>query len=144
MRYFRRRTGNSEDALDLTQEAFTRLAGVHAETAIDHPERYLQRIARNLLFDRARSGPVPAPLAEVGEIAIRPEQEDGIRCNDVARQYQAALDALTPRTREVFVAHRVGERTYLQIAAQLGISVSTVEYHIARAIVAIGKALDRQ
>lgn len=142
MQYFRRRTGSSTDALDLTQEAFTRMAGVSTAGPITSPQRYLQRIARNLLFDRSRGAPPALPLAPDREIAVRAEQEDGIHCRDLIARYKSAVAGLTPRTRQVFVMHREGERSYAQIACDLDISVSTVEYHISRAIVAIGEALE--
>ena len=144
LRYFRRRTGSPTDALDLTQDAFTRMAGVSSTEPVISPQRYLQRIARNLLFDRARATPPPLPLDPDREVAVRAEQEDGIRCRDLMARYEMAVAGLTPRTRQVFVMHRVDERTYAQIADDLDITVSTVEYHIARAIVAIGEALDQE
>ncbi len=52
-----------------------------------------------------------------------------------------AGDALTPKTREVFLLHRAQELSYKEIAAKLEISISTVEYHMARALVHIGRAL---
>ena len=46
--------------------------------------------------------------------------------------------------REVFLLHRVDGLSYKDIALQLGISVRTVEWHIAEAIVRIGRGLDRE
>jgi RNA polymerase sigma-70 factor, ECF subfamily len=46
----------------------------------------------------------------------------------------AALDSLPPRTREVFVMSREGNFTYREIALALGITVKTVEFHMARAL----------
>lgn len=47
------------------------------------------------------------------------------------------LEELSPRTRDVFLQHRLEGRTYREIAAPLGISISAVEKHIARAAFAI-------
>lgn len=58
-------------------------------------------------------------------------------------QYRASVDALPPRTREVFKLHRIDGLQYKEIAERLDISVRTVEWHIAEAIVRIGEALDR-
>jgi RNA polymerase sigma-70 factor (ECF subfamily) len=75
--------------------------------------------------------------------SVAPEQEDALEVEDLHRQYRDAVQHLTPRTREVFILHRVDELTYTEIAARLGISVSTVEYHIMRALVHLDEALRR-
>ena len=43
------------------------------------------------------------------------------------------LSRLTPRTREIFLMHRLDEMKYREIAERLGISQSAVEKHIAKA-----------
>jgi RNA polymerase sigma factor (sigma-70 family) len=45
----------------------------------------------------------------------------------------AGLESLGPRTREIFLLHRLDGLKYREIAAQLGITVSAVEKHIAKA-----------
>jgi len=147
-RYFRRHLRASDDVRDLVQEAFVRLAGARPRGGWHNPEGYLQRIARNLLF--SRPGPADlataarAPMEEGLDAAVRAEQEDAIHCRDAMGRYRIALGMLTPRTREVFLLHRVDELSYKAIAARLRISVSTVEYHIAKAIVVIGEAMERE
>ena len=43
------------------------------------------------------------------------------------------ISRLTPRTREVFLMHRLDDMKYREIAERLGISQSAVEKHIAKA-----------
>jgi RNA polymerase sigma-70 factor (ECF subfamily) len=145
-RFFRRRI--AEEPQDLVHDAFVRL--LTATTARPVPERpaaYLQRIARNLLVDCARRAAVrgkTVPLQpDNAALAYAPEQTHAIEVEDVRRQYRAAVDALPPRTREVFLLHRVDELTYRQIAERLGIGIRTVEWHIAEALVRIGESLER-
>ena len=45
-----------------------------------------------------------------------------------------ALTELHPRTRDVFVLHRLEQMKQAEIAGLFGISVSSVEKHIARAL----------
>ncbi len=146
-RFFRRRN-IAEEPQDLVHDAFVRL--LTAATARPEPERpaaYLQRIARNLLVDGARRAAVrceTVPLQpDSAVMAYAPEQTLAIEVEDVRKQYRAAVDALPPRTREVFLLHRVEELTYRQIAERLGIGIRTVEWHIAEALVRIGESLDR-
>ena len=41
---------------------------------------------------------------------------------------------MPPKTRRVFVMHRIHRLTYKEIAAELGVCVETVEYHMMRAL----------
>ncbi|MNV58588.1 putative RNA polymerase sigma factor FecI [compost metagenome] len=44
------------------------------------------------------------------------------------------LDALGPRTREIFLLAQFEELTYAQIGARLAVSVTTVKKHMVRAL----------
>lgn len=148
-RFFHRRLHGADDAPDLVQEAFARLASFMARETLRHPAPYLQRIARNLLFERtrrrARDGVAAhLPLGEGPEPAMRAEQEDRIGASDVMRIYRRALDELPAKTRTVFLLHRVDELTYREIGEQLGISIPTVQYHVARSLAHIDAALESQ
>jgi RNA polymerase sigma-70 factor (ECF subfamily) len=146
-RRLRRRLGSSEEASDLVHDAFARLLGAAALDAVRAPEALLNRIVRNLLFDRSRRLSIRAEHVEIDDQsapAVRADQADAIEVAQVRQLYQDAVAALPARTREVFLLHRVEELRYKQIAARLGIGVRTVEWHIAEAIVRIGRALDAQ
>lgn len=54
---------------------------------------------------------------------------------------QAALLRLPRFTREVFLAHRIDDLSYAEIAARTGVSVRRVEREIARALVGLDRAL---
>jgi len=147
VRYFKHRMRDDEDANDLMQEAFARLAAHMRTKMLVHPASYLQRIARNLLVDRMRSarsaeatrGPA---LDEVPELGTAPEQSYGIERQDVMRLYKAAVDGLPDQTRQVFLMHRVENLTYREIGEKLGVAVPTVQYHLGRALARIAQALD--
>lgn len=139
-RFFRSRLRSSEEANDLVQEAFTRFAGVASTVMPERPAAYLQRIATNLLIDRARRPPLWTELIEA-EIAVRPEQEDAIAATDTLAIYRRALDEMPDRTRTVFLLHRVNELPYREIGTRLGISIPAVQKHVARALERIATAL---
>src|SRR3546814_17888866 len=113
------------------------------------PGAYLQRIARNLLYDRikraeARLASFHVPIGEGCEPAVSPDQHHGIEAEDVMRAYRRALAELPDRTREVFLLHRVSELAYREMGEKLGISFPTVPYHVARAPVNIHRDLERE
>lgn len=148
-RFFRRHLRGSDDVPDLVQESFVRLAGSDAGKACLCPAAYLQRIARNLLFDRSRRSDVKlahlhVPVEEHHNLSVAPAQGHAIEVDDVMKAYRRAVLELAPKTREVFILHRVEGATYREIGLKIGISIPTVEYHIARALMHIERALDRE
>lgn len=145
-RFLRKRLSGVDDAADVVQEAFLRLVGSNPDAPLRNPEAYLQRIVRNLLIDRSRhrSANVRHVSVEDLEIPVPPEQSYAIEASDMKRQYRSAVDALPPRTREVFLLSRVEDVGYREIADRLGISIRTVEWHVAQAIIRIDQALDRE
>lgn len=148
-RYFRARIRCNDDAIDLVQESFLRLVGCMARTHLPRPAAYLQRIARNLLLDRykrleTRLASFHVIIDEEHDLAMPPDQSDRLEAEDVMRIYRRALTELPQRTRQIFLAHRVDELTYREIAEKMGISIPTVQYHVARALAHIDAALEQE
>lgn len=138
MRFFTRR-GEGDEARDLVHESFTRFVDTHArKTAkIERPEAYLSRIATNLARNRAKMAlrrslacHVPAddlPLAAPDPVAA-------LEARDQIQRLQSALASLSPKTRAIFLAHRLDGLSYNDIATQIGLSVKGVEWHMGKAI----------
>ena len=144
-RYFARRS-DSEDANDLVQESFVRLARADAASPqrIERPEAYLNQIATNLLRNRAKSAlqrslsrQVSAddvPLAGGDMIAAR-------EARDILNRLDQALMRLSPKTRAIFLAHRIDGFSYKEIATRMGLRVKSVEWHMSKAIAHLDRAL---
>lgn len=146
-RYLRRRLRAPEDAADLVQEAFARLARSARIGSLGEPRAYLRRIVQNLLIDRSRrlsTRAIHVDLENGPELSVQPDQSYALEAADVIRLYRSAVAALPPRTRQVFELHRVAEHSYKDIAADLGISIRTVEWHIATALAHIDKVLNKE
>lgn len=148
-KYFRARLRGGDDAPDLVQEAFARLLGVMARERPQRPAAYLQRIARNLLFNRSKRlenqlAPDHVFFDDGYEHATAPMQSDHIEVEDMMRIYRRALSELPERTRQIFLLHRVDELTYREIGERLGVSIPTVQYHVARALAHIDAALEQE
>ena len=137
LRKLRRRVGPNE-APDLVQEVFARFLRSEALGRVENPAAYLSRITRNLLIDRARRNlhgmPIFYPFDDERDATSRASQTWRIEAIDLFRLYRQTVRAMPPKTRRVFVMRRVKRMSYKEIAAGLGISIATVDYHMVQAL----------
>ena len=63
--------------------------------------------------------------------------------NALLRRLETAVATMAPRTREVFLLHRVADLAYPEIAERLGIDVVTVERELAWAILHLDRELEK-
>lgn len=133
-------------AADVVQELFLRFWG----RSIDRPDdaaAYLFRSARNLAIDHLRAQRVRTPRAL--EDAPEPCEDEAylpdavLTARDELRLVDEALRALPKRARQVFLLHRVHGQSYPEIAHAFGVSISTVEKDMMRAIAACKASLTR-
>mgnify|MGYP001616191582 CR=1 FL=1 len=145
--YFRRKAGR-EAAPDLAQEVFTRLLRSGAFERADCPQAYLSRIARNLLIDRSRrkkSSPTTCyQFDDARDAASCADQSWRIEAADLSHLYRRTVRGMPPKTRRVFLMRRVRRMSYKEIAAALGITVATVDYHLVRALAQCRAAIAEQ
>ena len=147
-RFFSKRAGAS-DAEDLVQEVFLRLQARAAGDAVENVERYLFRIANNVLVDRHRHqashGLAYAdPIDVAFQLADDVSPERALVAKQTLGQLSIALRELPPRTREAFIFHRFEEMTYPVIARRMGISVTGVEKLIKRALAQLAVKVERR
>lgn len=144
--HFLRRKAGPDEAPDLVQEVFARAAGSDQRHQLINPGGFLRRIAQNLLIDRARrrrtSPTALFSFREESDGGAAAEQEWNIEAADLLRLYEEAVDGMPPKTRRVFLMHRVDELSYREIHEILGISIATVEYHMMKALRHISKVVD--
>ncbi|HEX4693587.1 sigma-70 family RNA polymerase sigma factor [Sphingomonas sp.] len=147
LRFLSRRTGN-DNAQDVAQQAFTRLAALDDSkaAAIDCPVAYLHQTANNLLKDQAKhaarhSASLHVSIDDVSLIA--PDQLAALEARDLLARLEAAIHRLKPRTREIFLAHRIDGLSYGEIAHCTGLSVKAIEKHMSKAIVYLNRHVVR-
>jgi RNA polymerase sigma-70 factor (ECF subfamily) len=147
MRFFRRRTGTDAEAEDLTQEVFVRLLRQPDSASIDNPEAFLFRTALNLLRDRARRNRTRASHA--AELAHRLDRFEGLSPERVLEGRQSlqralqVLGELDERVRDAFVLHRLEGLKYAEIAELFGVSVSSVEKYVIKALAHLARRAGR-
>ncbi|MCO5731243.1 RNA polymerase sigma factor [Rhizobium sp. SSA_523] len=142
MRFIRRVGVPEDDAPDLMQDAFMRLATVReAQASIANPRAYLFKISRNLATDHARARTLRQRFVQVEAPtdvpAPMPTPEATLDHRRMVQKLEKALATLSKRQREVFLLHKFEDLSHAQIAARLGISKSMVEKHMMKALLSL-------
>lgn len=148
VRIFSRRTSSRDDAQDLVQDVFFRFARLRGRwpSSLDRPQAYLRRIANNLLKDRAKSDFRHSTVLHVvadDEALPGLDQHRLLESRDMLRRLEAAMMRLRPRTREIFMAHRIDGLTYAEIADGTGLTVKGVEKQMSKALAQLDRMLNR-
>jgi len=132
-----RRTRGNGDAEDLLHSAYLRLEGYRAKQTVENPAGFLVQTAANLAVDYHRRQKFmvrePAETAAVNVADMAPLQDEVLASRARLERVRQGLAMLSPRTRDVFLMHRLEGAKYREIAARLNISQSAVEKHIAKA-----------
>ena len=100
-------------------------------------------IVRNKSLDRISSQKVHSRVHQQLEkrFADQFDSPDFYLGTELARLYREALAQLPEQTRRIFEMSRRMGMTHQQIAAELGVSPQTVNYHISQALRTLGVAL---
>lgn len=150
---FLRAHGAGDAAEDLLQELWIRISAAQAGP-IAQPLSYLYRAANNLMLDRYRSMRQEAKRAQdwsdvtgatIPGRSDEPQGERVLIARDAVERAQAALDALGPRPAAIFRRHRIDGIGQRDLAAEFGVSLSTVEADLRKAykaMIDLRKALD--
>lgn len=135
IREVRARTRGKSDAEELLHAAYLRLLRYRAQQTVDNVAAFLVRTAVNIGVDNYRHDRFIADVApeNAGLCENSPLQDEVLASRARLERVRQGLSRLTPRTREVFLMHRLDDMKYREIAERLGISQSAVEKHIAKA-----------
>ncbi len=146
-----RRKGRSrEDAEDLIQEGMLRLHLYARKEVVVNEEAFLRRAIHNLAIDRyRRDRSLVGLVVQIDDvdrqhplIAPDPTPDRILDSQQRLDQLTRSLDAVSQRTREIYLAHQSGYN-YTEIAADMGIAKITIKRHIARAHMTVMSMTDR-
>jgi RNA polymerase sigma factor, sigma-70 family len=143
-RYFRRHL-LAQDVGDFVQECFRRFAQVRASAPdpIDRPAAYLVRTAHNLVAERARADGRRMQAGHVRfdeDVHAGPDPHEALEARDTIRRLEDTIARLKPKTRTIFLMHRIEGLSYEEIAVAQGMSVKGVEKQMTKALGAIRRS----
>lgn len=147
-RFFGRRV-TSDEADDLVQDVVTSLLSRKAQNEPENTEAYVFTVARNALYRHQRRTSEARGRRWSAEFDVEalggdePSAERSYIDRESLERALAAIEAMPPRTRDIFTLHRFGEMTYAAIARQFGISTSAVEKHIMAALKVLVETMER-
>jgi len=138
MRMAERMCGNRPDAEDVLQETFLRAVRHGIPPEVRNLAAWLTTMLKHAIVDRCRSmkrRPSHEPMTDHhdGLTQLEPDGPEPAWSNITLDDIRHALDALEPVYREVYQLHTFEDRTYDQIAHQLGIQRVTVGTRLNRA-----------
>lgn len=138
-----------QDVDDIVQESYAVLAALEDVSHVRDARAYLYTVARSLVLQHMRRAQVVAfeTLAEfdstVGPDA-GPAPEQVASARQQLGRLRVLLRGLPRRAREAFVLRRVEGLSQREIALRLGISESTVEKHVGKALRLLMSAMERE
>jgi RNA polymerase sigma factor (sigma-70 family) len=133
--WLRRKLGCPHNAADLSHDTFMRVLGRPHELAhVREPRAWLTTIAHGLVVDQARRRDLERSYLDA--LARQPEgshpsAETRAMMFDCLARIDAMLDGLHPKARTVLLLSRLEGWSYVDIARQMDVSLSTVEKHMA-------------
>ena len=138
--WLRDRTSAEEIVLDVYTHVWQHAAELQVTASV---RAYLFRAVRNRALNHLRSNRFSyTPFEELGTLFASPESAQ-LEADEIMRLVDEAISQLPERCREVFLKSRNEELSNAEIAAEMAISVKTVEAQITKALHRIRETLRR-
>lgn len=140
--------GNVAAAEDVTQHLWFRIQRIEDDPHIANRRAFLFRLASNLAIDhvrseRSRSAVLAEAQAFLWNEAETPNPEQAVISTAELERVLAAAATLPEPTRSIFRLHRFDGLRQSEVAVRCGVSVTTIEKHVRRALAILRKARDQ-
>lgn len=143
--YIYYRSGDTELATDVTQEAFLRLWEKRNKIKDENIRGLLYKIAGDIFISNYRKQQSAMNFKlEQNTGANFETPQDRLQFEELSRIYDMALRELPEKQRVVFLMSRIDELKYHEIAENIGISVKAVEKRMKHALEFMKNALKYQ
>lgn len=133
-----------DEAEEIVQDAFARLARYGAREKIRNDIAFLRTIIVNLIRDRFRSRAACPPHLDYDEMdhdpaSDSPGPESAYGTKQALQRTLEDLEALPALTKEVFVRYRLKGETYQRIAQDCGVTIAVVRRHLRDSMIFLVK-----
>lgn len=135
--WLRAKLGNAWDAADLAHDTYVRILQAGTRPAAEDSRRYLVQVANGLMIDLFRRRRIETAYLEALSLlpeAQVPSEESRALAVEALLELDRLLHKLPAKARHAFLLCKLDGLSYRDIAAQLGVSVSSVEKYIAAAL----------
>lgn len=144
VRFLALRTGSTEDAKEIVQEAYAKVLALDRPGTISLLVGYLWRVAANLAIDRGRQRATRSrregalqPFAEP-----IPSTESVVEVSERLAIIEKAISELPPRCRQAFDLRIIEGQRFAQVGREMGITDRMAKIHVARALEYLQECLD--
>lgn len=146
LRVLARRLGDMDLAEETLQDAVIHYERAAQKEIIENPEAYLMQIALNIAVDRIRQDAsrrkregrwfeTHAPSRVGSEyVSATPSPDQALIWKQELNRLSLHIDELSPQVRKAFFLHKIQGFSHSDTAAEMGLSKSTVEKHIMKAM----------
>jgi RNA polymerase sigma factor (sigma-70 family) len=144
--WLRRRRIDGLEIDDVVQETYAVLSALPAVGHITSPRAYAFQTAQSLVLRHLRRARI-VRIDAIGDVESltsaldEPSPEQQTAARQEWRRVCALIDALPTKCREAFILRKVEGLSQRAIAQRMGVSESTVEKHIGRALRTLMAAL---
>lgn len=149
LRRLARIVGSEPAAQDVAQTLFMRLQRIEDDPPIANKRSYLFRLASNLAIDHVRAERTRERIQTEAhallwdDMDVADPREVAVANDELARVLKAA-GALPEPAKTMFRLYRIEGMRQSEVASRYGVSVTTVEKHIRRALAALRQARDAE
>lgn len=141
LRYIRYKVTCPHCAKDVLHDALLRYALITLPNNVLQPHAYLSRIVSTVIVDNYREIKRYEPILPSNEVEVStvdhffPSAEYLVDLQQRLSALQVIINALPKKCRQVFLLYRIEGYSQREIALHLGVSLKTVEAHMARAMI---------
>ncbi|MDD6854102.1 MAG: RNA polymerase sigma-70 factor [Prevotella sp.] len=124
--------GSTDSVEDIVMDSFVDLWNRQKAIQITNTKSYLYRSVRNACYDlyNTSKNHSSLDLSSANDVV----EEEAVDDSERRARLWTAIDALPSKCRKIFLMSKIENKTYGEIAQQLGISIKTVEAQMTKAL----------